>query len=127
MKLTGLSLNIYNYLLTKNKSHVVFDKNKNAYLFYVEDKIFAIINNSFDINQLTLRVPPKLYEELQCYNFIIPSYEYMDSYNWKSFFFEKIDSSITKAMIDIAYDMAIEKMTKKQKFKYLLDYSNCVA
>ena len=118
--MTKKILDVFSYLLKKEKTNYVYNSKKNIYTFYIDNKPFAIISNDFNIQQLIVRIPPKLYENLKEYDFIIPSFNHMNSFHWKSFFIDKIDADLLDFVISYSYDLTIDKMTKKEKFKYYL-------
>lgn len=113
-------LNIVNYL--KNKQEVLHKTDKDGSIkFYVNDKIFAIVFKSHNVNQISLRFKPELAQKLRQQKYIIPTMEYMNSFHWSSIFIGAFDDDIICRLIDLSYDLTIDKMTKKQKFAY--DYN----
>jgi len=112
--------NIVNYL--KNKKEV-FHKTDidGSTKFYINNKIFAIVFNSHSVNQISLRFKPELSQKLRQQKYIIPSLDHMNSFHWSSIFLKAFDDEIIFELIDMSYELTIDKMTKKQKFLY--DYN----
>lgn len=111
------SVNIINYL--KNKKEVFFKTDKDGSTkFYVNNKIFAILYESHSINQIALRFKPELSQKLRQQKYIIPSIEHMNSFHWSSVFIKAYDDKVIYKLIDLSYDLTLEKMTKRQKFEY---------
>lgn len=112
---------VFNYLKNKPSSHYKIGKEGSVH-FYVNDRIFAIISLTHSIEQLTLRLKPELSNILrENHKYIMPSYEFVNSYHWSTMFMKAIDHQLIFALIDSAYDLTVEKMTKRQKFKLELD------
>ncbi len=112
---------VFNYLKNKPSSHYKID-NEGTIHFYVNDRIFAIISNTHSIEQLTLRLKPELSDTLRKnYKYIIPSYEFVNSFHWSTMFMKAVDNKMMMLLIDFAYDLTVEKMTKRQKFKLELE------
>lgn len=109
---------IFNYL--KNKKMINYKyKNDNTIHFYVNDKTFAILSNDFSIEQITLKLLPEQSQILRNkYQYILPSYLYMNSFHWNTIFIKAFDESVILSLIDLSYNLRLEKMTKKQKFRY---------
>ncbi len=114
--------NVFNYLKDKKMCKYEWNDKTNATHFYINDKIFAILSNSHSIEQLTLRLDPTLSEILRKkHKYIIPSFEFMNSYHWSTFFLKAFPDESMQDLIDISYELTIEKMTKRQKFKIELN------
>ena len=112
-------LSIVNYL--RSKEEVIQKNDKDGSIkFYINNKIFAVIFKSHSVNQIALRFKPKLSEKLRKQKYIIPSFYYMDSFHWSSVFIGAFEDCLINDLIDLSYDLTIEKMTKKQKFEYYL-------
>lgn len=112
---------VFNYLKNKQSSHYKIEKDGSIH-FYVNDRIFAIISKTHSIEQLTLRLKPALSDVLRRnYKYIIPSYEFVNSYHWSTMFVKSIDNRLMFALIDTSYDLTVDKMTKRQKFKLDLE------
>lgn len=112
---------VFNYLKNKPSSHFKVDKDGSIH-FYVNDKIFAVISTTHSVEQLTLRLKPEVSEILRKnHKYFIPSYEFVNSYHWSTMFMKAVDDNLMFALIDSAYDLTVEKMTKRQKFKLELD------
>lgn len=113
---------IFNYLKSKKMSHYEYNEKTDSVHFYVNYKIFAILSNSYSIEQLTLRLKPELADNLRkSHKYIIPSFEFMNSYHWSTFFMKAIPNNSLIDLIDLSYELTIIKMTKKQKFKIELE------
>lgn len=110
-------LNIVNYL--KNKKEVLYKTESDGSIkFYVNNKIFAIVFESHSINQIALRFKPEFGQKLRQQKYIIPSLEHMNSFHWSSIFIRAFDDDVIFSLIDLSYELTIDKMTKKQKFEY---------
>lgn len=120
-------VSIFNYL--KNKPLCRLERNikDNSISFYINDKIFAILSNNYSIEQIVLRLSPEHSKILRKkYKYILPSYDYMNRYHWNSIFLKAFSDDVIFYLIDLSYDLTIEKMNRKQKFKYdfYLDFNN---
>ena len=112
------SKNVFNYLKDKKMCSYEFNEKTKSLHFYVNDKIFAILSNSHSVDQLTLRLPPNLNQLLrEKHKYVLPSYDFMNTYHWSTFYIISFPDIALFDLIDISYNLTIEKMTKKQKFK----------
>lgn len=105
-----------NYILSKNCATKKRYKNKNAY--FINNKIFALIEINDEDIYINLKNEPQYNRYLRIDNRNVHSSDY-NHYHWNSILVEnKKDFDFVFYMIDISYDLCICKMNKRERNIY---------